>query len=148
MLDNYRIFLFAHETAKIALFWITVESNNRTRILDKLAISVSVLFVRLSFCLYVNKMKTCDGMFPNILMPGVTVKSHAYFTGMDATNCVDQPPNVMRNQTPIINKTEMLNSSTQQSQKGFYTWLSSPRAIYNHRKMNNVAVISPTPHQT
>lgn len=87
-------------------------------------------------------MKSCDEMFNNILMPGVTVKSRAYFTGMESSNGVQsqmpKPRNVMPNK-------EIHSSS--QSQKGCYTWLSSPKTVYNNRKMNNVAVIAPTQHQ-
>lgn len=93
-------------------------------------------------------MKTCDGMFPNILMPGVTVKSRAYFTGMESSNGVEQPLKQYTRHLPPIATKEHLNASQYQSQKGFYTWLSSPKAIYSHRKMNNVAVITPTQHHT
>lgn len=88
-------------------------------------------------------MKTCDEMFPNILMPGVTVKSHAYFGAVEL-NSVEQPAKQYANTRNAPSTKEMHNSS--QSYKGFYTWLSSPKAIYNQRKSNNVAVITPTQH--
>lgn len=94
-------------------------------------------------------MKTCDGMFPNILMPGVTVKSRSYFTAMESSNGgIEQPQKQYAQHLPPIATKEQLNATQCQSQKGFYTWLSSPKAIYNQRKLNNVAVITPTPHHT
>lgn len=89
-------------------------------------------------------MKTCDEMFPNMLMPGVTVKSHAYFTAMES-NSVEQPANQYAN-APNPSATKEMHNNSSQSYKGFYTWLSSPKAIYNQRKSNNVAVITPTQH--
>lgn len=99
-------------------------------------------------------MKTCDEIHPNkMMMPGVTVKSRNNFNGIDPSSSIDQslskayvnarnvlPP------PPIYNKEIM--TTPPQSYKGFYTWLSSPKTIYNHRKMNNVAVIAPTQHHT
>lgn len=105
-------------------------------------------------------MKTCGEMHPNMMMmmPGVTVKSRTNFNGMDpSSSYLDQslskaygnarnvlPPQPLQ---PPINNKEIMNSPPQ-SYKGFYTWLSSPKTIYNHRKMNNVAVIAPTQHHT
>lgn len=38
-------------------------------------------------------------------------------------------------------------SNPQQPYKGIYTWLSSPKIMYNsNRKMSNVAVVSPQQH--
>lgn len=91
-------------------------------------------------------MRECDEMFKNILMPGVTVKSRAYFNGMESTNDLDNPViqlNQPRN-IPLNKDAQMIS----QSQKGFYTWLSSPKAIQSNRKANNVAVITPTQHHT
>lgn len=30
--------------------------------------------------------------------------------------------------------------------KGFYTWISSPKTLYNKNILDNVAIIAPTPH--
>lgn len=99
-------------------------------------------------------MKTYGEVHPNVMMPGVTVKSRGIDPSsitdqslskayVNARNVVPQPPPP----PPPVNNKEIMNSPPQ-SYKGFYTWLSSPKTIYNHRKMNNVAVIAPTQHHT
>lgn len=97
-------------------------------------------------------MKTCGEMRDDkfMMMPGVTVKSR----GIDPSNMMDQSLSKANGNArnvlpqPPINGKEIMNTSPPQSYKGFYTWLSSPKTIYNHRKMNNVAVIAPTQHHT
>lgn len=101
-------------------------------------------------------MKTCSEMYSNVLMPGVTVKSRTNFNGMDPSNAMDQSlskpymnaRNVLPLQPTLPPPTNKDTMNTSQSYKGFYTWLSSPKTIYNHRKMSNVAVIAPTQHHT
>lgn len=87
-------------------------------------------------------MKDCDEMFKNIVIPGVTVKSRPYLNGMEPLSELEQPINqfIQSKYVPFSRET--------QSQKGFYTWLSSPKTLHNQRKLNNVAVITPTQHQT
>lgn len=101
-------------------------------------------------------MKTCGEVRDDkhmMMMPGVTVKSRGIdqstlimdqliskANGANARNVLPQPP--------IQQPKEIMNTSPPQSYKGFYTWLSSPKTIYNHRKMNNVAIIAPTQHHT
>lgn len=105
-------------------------------------------------------MKTTGEINSNLLMPGVTVKSRNNVNGIDPSNSTDQsvfkayanprnslpsplpPATSQPSQLPINNK-EI--ASSVQSYKGFYTWLSSPKTMYNHRKM---AVIAPTQHHT
>lgn len=90
-------------------------------------------------------MKTSDEMFKNIVMPGVTVKSRALFTGLDTPKSSTDPASKHydnpRNVPPPKDIPNVLYP-----QKGFYTWLSSPKTINNNRKVNNVAVIAPTQH--
>lgn len=102
----------------------------------------------------VQRMKTCGEIHPNMIMPGVTVKSRgidpsgnmdhslskAYINARNVLPPPQQPP-------PLIPTSTTVNSPPQ-SYKGFYTWLSSPKTMNNHRKMNNVAVIAPTQHHT
>lgn len=87
-------------------------------------------------------MKACDEMLKNFVMPGVIVKSRAYFAGMEPANSGDQVAKRLANPRTVPQTKEL---TAAQTYKGFYTWLSSPKAIGN-RKANNVAVISPTPH--
>lgn len=89
-------------------------------------------------------MKTGDDMFNSIVMPGVTVKSRAYFPGIESSDGTQQPQKQYTNPRNVQATKEIFSST--QSQKGFYTWLSSPKAMYNNRKMQNVAVITPTQH--
>lgn len=93
-----------------------------------------------------SRMKGCDEMFKNTLMPGVTVKSRAYFAGMDSINFVEQPPKQYTNPRTVPTLTKEIHNTSQQSQKGFYTWLSSPKTMHVNHKMNNIAVIAPTQH--
>ena len=97
-------------------------------------------------------MKTYGEIHPNIMMPGVTLKSRT----LDPSNSIDQSLSKAYTNTrnalppplqPAMNNKETINTPPQ-SYKGFYTWLSSPKTIYNNRKLNNVAVIAPTQHHT
>lgn len=92
-------------------------------------------------------MRDCDGMYKNILLPGVTVKSR-HFNGMDVKNDVDQPKNTIQYSHPRNVSHNKDAQTLSQSQKGFYSWLSSPKTVQNSRKVNNVAVITPTQHHS
>lgn len=100
-------------------------------------------------------MKTCGEIHPGgMMMPGVTVKSRGTDPSImdhslskayvNARNVLPQP----LPPPPPIHDKEIIINSPPQSYKGFYTWLSSPKTIYNHHKINNVAVIAPTQHHT
>lgn len=87
-------------------------------------------------------MKTCNEDFTrNDLSEADKSRSHMLDVGAAYTN----NNRLIKHQNDTYINT--LSKEILHPYKGFYTWLSSPKALYTNRKVNNnIAVIAPTQH--